>query len=269
MNKIAIGSDIGGSHITCQLYDLTQNRAIEDSKIRRPVDCHASGELIPDSWVDAIRVSANRLGLEKLAGIGFAMPGPFDYPNGIAWFKNVEKFESLYGVNVRDEILQRLDLPGHFPVRFMNDAVCFAIGESFHGNAAKHGKLLAITLGTGFGTTFILDHLPVAGEDGIPDDGFLYHIPFGNSIADDYFSTRWFLNEYETKTGLRISGMKELAENAGKDVMIPGLFKTFGFNLGSFLAPGLKGLMQVALLWEGTSQLPSICLKMKCLNSSI
>jgi len=78
-----------------------------------------------------------------------------------------------------------------------------------------------------------------------------------DAVIEPKLSLQWFLS------------MKELAENAGKDVMIPGLFKTFGFNLGSFLAPGLKGLMQVALLWEGTSQLPSICLKMKCLNSSI
>ena len=30
-NKFAVGADIGGSHITCQLFDLERNKPVEGS----------------------------------------------------------------------------------------------------------------------------------------------------------------------------------------------------------------------------------------------
>lgn len=240
MEKIAIGCDVGGSHITCQLYNLDNKQLIPGTKVRKPVNCHASATEIIGIWADTIGDSAVGTDLLNLFGIGFAMPGPFDYPNGIAWFRDVEKFDNLYGVNIGQEIRQRLQLPTNYPVRFLNDAACFAVGESYMGGAIHHKRLLAITLGTGFGTTFIDKHLPVAGKHGIPDDGFLYRVPFENSLADDYFSTRWFLNEYEVLSGRVVAGVKQLAENAATDNQINGLFAKFGENLGSFLVPWLK-----------------------------
>jgi len=240
MKKFAIGVDIGGSHITCQLYNLHDNQLVPGAKVRKQVDSNASAAEILDSWAGAIRETALSHKWEELAGIGFAMPGPFDYPGGVAWFKDVEKFENLYGVNVREEILHLLGLPEDFPIRFLNDAACFAIGESFQGEAAHHQRVLAITLGTGFGTTFIDNHLPVAGKYGIPEDGFLYRVPFGSSVADDHFSTRWFLKEYESLTGFRAEGVKELSGKAASDPDVAKLFSTFGANLGSFLAPWLS-----------------------------
>ncbi len=251
MKKIAIGVDIGGSHITCQLYNLPNNQLVPGTKVRKQVNCHASATEILDSWAGAIRQTALSHSLEELAGIGFAMPGPFDYPGGVAWFKDVEKFENLFGVNVREEILHRLDLPADFPVRFLNDAACFAIGESFQGETAHHQRVLAITLGTGFGTTFIDNHLPVAGKYSIPEDGFLYRVAFGSSVADDHFSTRWFLKEYESITGLRTEGVKELSDMAATDPIVAGIFATFGANLGAFLAPWLGGFNAGCLVIGG------------------
>jgi len=237
----AIGSDIGGTHITCRLFDLHSN-SFEGSRIvREAVDCHAPAGEILDKWAQSITLAANDIPLSSLVGIGMAMPGPFDYENGVAWFRNVGKFEQLYSINVREELLARLRLPHDFSIRFQNDAACFAIGESYTGQVAAHRRLLAITLGTGFGTTFIKDHLPIAGKYGIPDDGFLYHIAAGNSIADDQFSTRWFLKEYLRLTGYSIAGVKELAQKAEHDAFAAGIFKSFGKNLGEFLAPWLLG----------------------------
>jgi len=69
---------------------------------------------------------------------------------------------------------------------------------------SKFKRIVALTLGSGFGPAFIKNGLPVAGENGIPDDGFLCHVPFQKSIADEYFSTRWFLNEFRNQTGKEI-----------------------------------------------------------------
>jgi glucokinase len=237
--KIAVGTDIGGSHVTCQLFDLEKHLLIENTLIRKKVNGHGAADEILNTWAEAITETCKGFVISDLAGIGFAMPGPFDYPGGIAWFENVGKFDNLYGVDVRKEIQNRLQLDTGFPVRFLNDAACFAVGESVQGEASKHRRMLAITLGTGFGTTFIDNHLPVAGKYEIPKDGFLYRVPFKDSVADEYFSTRWFIREYESVTGRKISGVKEIAEEAETNENIAAIFNTFGGNLGGFLVPWL------------------------------
>ncbi len=241
MRKLSMGIDIGGSHITCQLFNLVENRPEEATKVRTDVNGNGLKEEILESWGKAIRQCISILNVRDLAGIGFAMPGPFDYLNGVAWFdENVDKFRSLNGVDVRSEIIRRLDLPDNFPVRFLNDAACFAVGVANTEPATKFSRIIALTLGTGFGTTFIKNGLPVAGEDGVPDDGFLYHIPFQQSIADEYFSTRWFLREYKKLTGKDAGGVKEIAQLAEYDYVVKGLFEIFGTNLGIFLSEWIR-----------------------------
>lgn len=241
MKKLAIGTDIGGSHITCQIFDLENQIPYENSLVRMSVDSHGSKDEIIESWAEAIKTTAETVGLNNLAGIGFAMPGPFDYPNGIAWFNaDVQKFEHLHGVDVKSELINYLGLAPEFSIRFLNDASCFAIGEAWLGEASNFKRIIAITLGTGFGTTFIKNRLPVAGVDGIPEDGFLYHIPFLQSIADDYFSTRWFIKEYLERTGNSVSDVKALTQLAKTDTESREIFYRFGENLGSFLVAWIE-----------------------------
>jgi len=240
MEKIAIGVDIGGSHITYQLFDLETNQPVENTRHRVDVNSRASKNEILDEWVAAIRLTTKHQNFPSLSGIGFAMPGPFNYRNGIAWFEGVQKFKELYGLNIREEIQNRLNLHREFPVRFLNDAACFAVGEAWMGEASNYQRIIALTIGTGFETTFIKNKLPMAGTDGILDDGFLYHVPFRKSVADDYFSTRWFLKAYFEKTGKKIHGVKELAEKAPNESLAADLFRDFGRNLGDFLVSWLK-----------------------------
>lgn len=251
-DKLAMGIDIGGSHITCQLFDITKNRLVPDSKIRIAVNGNGSKDEILESWVKAIRTASGQVNIKDLAGIGFAMPGPFDYLNGIAWFdKNVDKFHHLTGVDVKAELISRLDFTANFPIRFLNDASSFAAGEANLEPVSKFGRTIALTLGTGFGTTFIKNGLPVAGEDGIPEDGFLYHIPFKESIADEYFSTRWFIQQYQKQTGIELKGVKELVKLAESDLTAKNLFNDFGKNLGNFLVSWIKDFNAECIVMGG------------------
>ena len=251
MSKPVIGADIGGSHISCALYDTEKKAFVGAGRFRRAVDSGEEGHRILDRWAEVLGEAMDAAGGEGIAGIGFAMPGPFDYPNGISLIRGVNKFEGLYGMDVGREIRKRLNLAEDLPVRFLNDATCFAIGESFREPALRHERLLAITLGTGFGTTFIDRHLPVAGRDGVPADGFLYHIPYGDGIADDHFSTRWFRKEYLESQGQIVEGVKELAERAATDAAAAAVFQKFGRKLGAFLAPWLRDFRAEALVTGG------------------
>jgi len=237
---IAIGIDIGGSHISCGAVDLKINQLIPGSCFEAKVDNKASADDILTSWTGAIRKTMDVVGKNEIAGIGFAMPGPFDYSKGIALFERVEKYLSLYGVHVDNEVRARLGLPANMPVRFINDATAFAIAEAWIGVGHGIPHVIALTLGTGFGSAFIRDGIPVLEGETVPEMGCVWHLPFQEGIADDYFSTRWFEKSYLKLAGRQVNGVKEISELFDTDEVARKLLIEYGTNMGDFLAPWIK-----------------------------
>ena len=251
-NKLAIGVDIGGSHISCAAYDLEQVRYLEETYADSSLDNHApAGEIIA-VWGKAIGETMEMAGPENVGGIGFAMPGPFDYPNGISRFRGENgKYENTYGLDVPAGIRNILNLPHDFRIRFINDATAFAIGEDRFGMAREYRRSLSITLGTGFGSAFISDGLPVLQGPEVPGQGCLWHLPYEGGIADDYFSTRGFLGRYHSISGKKAAGVRELAELAHDDLIVKGLFDDFGSRLAQFLKPWLTSFKCEILVMGG------------------
>jgi glucokinase len=238
--NLAIGVDIGGSHISCAAVDLRSFSILDETRTEKAVDNKAEASKIIGVWVHALKDVIKKIPGDSLKGIGFGMPGPFDYVKGISYIRGVAKYENLYGCNVKNAISDNLDFPDDFPVRFMNDVSTFAVGEALVGKAAKVQRSMSITLGTGFGSAFIANRIPIVDGTEVPKLGCVYHLPYGDNIADDYFSTRWFIGRYKALTGNELSGVKEFAELAGTDNVVRELFSEFGTNLGVFLAPWLK-----------------------------
>lgn len=237
MNPTAIGVDIGGSHIACAAIDLSTHQIIPGTGSSEKIDNKAEAVEILDGWSHAVAATMALIDKKSLTGIGFAMPGPFDYPNGIALFERVEKYESLFGVNVSVQLRQRLHLDEAVPFRYINDATAFAIAEAWIGKASNYDKMIALTLGTGFGSAFIDHGIPVLTGDTVPEMGCVWHLPFKEGIADDYFSTRWFIKNYVEKTGITVQGVKDIAVRANHDPQAKAMFEEYGFNMGNFLAP--------------------------------
>lgn len=241
MNKtLAIGIDIGGSHISCAAVDLSTFRILDETRTERSVDNKAEAGKIIGVWVKAISDVMKKIQFDTLKGIGFGMPGPFDYVKGISYIRGVAKYENLYGCNVKNAIIDNLNLYNDFPVRFMNDVTTFAVGEALVGKAAKVKRSMSVTLGTGLGSAFIDSRIPIVDGSEVPKLGCVYHLPYGDNIADDYFSTRWFIGKYRELTGKLLNGVKEFAALAGSDKIVMELFNEFAVNLGIFLAPWLK-----------------------------
>lgn len=238
MKKYAIGVDIGGSHLSCAVVDLKEGSIIEESHNTVDVDNKSSASEILDKWSDTLRSTINMIGIENIKGIGFGMPGPFEYDTGIARFELVEKYYSLNGVNVERELSESLNID--VPFRFMNDASAFAVGEAWVGSASDFTNSISITLGTGFGSAFIRDGVPVVEGENIPALGCVWHLQYKEGIADDYFSTRWFLKRYKEETGLKAEGVKAIAIEALKNEDAKSLFIEYGRNMGDFFSPWLK-----------------------------
>ena len=241
MRNFAIGCDIGGSHISCAVIDVEKEIIRNETYATKKVDNKASSEEILNDWATALRDSLGKIDKNLLAGIGFAMPGPFEYDKGIARFTNeVAKYENLNGIDVGNEIKKLLELDTDSDVRFMNDATSFAVGEAWLGRAAGAERSVSITLGTGFGSAFIDNGIPVVERNDVPKLGCVWHLPFKKGIADDYFSTRWFLRRYAEKSGWEMEGVKGIANRAVVDPRAKVVFEEFGQNLGEFLGTWMK-----------------------------
>ncbi|MGE5419821.1 MAG: ROK family protein [Chloroflexota bacterium] len=249
--NIAIGSDIGGSHITCAALDLQTGAILRNTIAERAVDNQAQAVTIIRVWSEAVAEAMSKVPAEKIKGIGFAMPGPFDYVKGISYIRGVAKYENLYGFNIADAVSSTLRLPENVPIRFINDASAFAVGEAWAGSARNFTRSLSITFGTGFGSAFIADKIPVCDGPQVPRIGCVYHLPYEEGIADDYFSTRWFLKQYKTIKGKELSGVKELASLAKSDSVVRGLFTEFGEKSAKFLTPWLKSFEAEILVVGG------------------
>jgi len=251
-DKLILGVDIGGSHITAALVHA--GRVAEQSLSRRKLDTKRSsaGSLLKD-WMQTMQDAMSAAEGAALQGIGIAMPGPFDYIHGISRLEGLDKYESLYGINIKTAIINALRLEEDVPVLFENDASCFGLGAGMRKENGAAENVLAITLGTGFGAAFIRQGRIVRGG-GIPENGYLYNIPFKDGIAEDYISARWLLNEYSKRTGARsVRQVKELASLAidGQDEQSKEVFGVYAANLATSLAHWLRSFKADRLVIGG------------------
>lgn len=220
------GVDIGGTHITAALVDLEEKKIVTSSYVRKMINAQDDAKAIVDAWCEVINQAMHSLPL-KVEKIGIAMPGPFDYAAGVSYITGQNKYESLYQVNVKQLLAERLQLQTEH-IRFMNDAACFLQGEIFSG-AAMHAKTaFGVTLGTGLGTARY--------SNGLAEDADLWRFPFRGRIAEDYISTRWFVSRCYALTGQQLAGVKEILEHPSVTHCVQQLFDEFADHLSDFIA---------------------------------
>src|ERR1035441_9816936 len=82
MKRFAVGTDIGGSHISCAVINFESNSVLKGSFASQKVNNQGTAEEILSNWATTLSKAINRIEHRQLAGIGFAVPGPFDYATG-------------------------------------------------------------------------------------------------------------------------------------------------------------------------------------------
>lgn len=225
LNKFILGADIGGSHITAAVVDIENRKLLKDTYIREHLDTNGSVKEIIGSWTNVVKKSIALSG-KNVVSIGLALPGPFDYEEGISYINNQGKYQQLYQINVKEELAKALSLPKE-AIFFDNDAACFLKGQIFFGNAQDEVNLIGITLGTGLGS--------VVAVNGKVKDAELWCAKFKYGIAEDYLSTRWFIKKYLELTGKQAKDVRQICENASEHEL-KLVFNEFTNNLRDFLA---------------------------------
>jgi glucokinase len=219
-----IGVDIGGSHITAAHVSAADLKVIKSSLIRERVASMEGADVIIKSWVDALMPLIQNQG-EETTYVGIAMPGPFDYEKGISLMKGTKKYDSLYGLNVLEILAEKLNIPASH-ILFRNDAESFLHGELASGAVAGEKRALGITLGTGLGSA--------SNCQGKTVDSDRAFIPFKDSIAEEYISTRWFSKRFKELTGEDIKNVESLLASDKQEIK-DQIFEEFGQNLAAFL----------------------------------
>ncbi len=233
--------DIGGSHITAGICNKDNLTIDEDSIVRVDVDSRTTAAEILDRWQMAL-LSVTSRAKHPLNMVGVAMPGPFDYPKGISYIKGLNKYEAIYGMDIKQAFAGFLGIRAD-AVLFRNDAEATIAGEALAGAGRGYGKVAGVTLGTGFGSACC--------SNGTAVDLNYGSSPFKESIADDYLSTRWFQKRYRELSGKDIMHVKALAALLPHDETAVQVFSEFGLHMAEFLQQPLRQLAPDLLILCG------------------
>jgi len=226
-NPFVIAADIGGTHVTAALVDTDTWQVIDESTVRHSVNSHAHAKSILSAWATPFQEILKHPQAPQPAFVGIAMPGPFDYENGISYMRGQDKYDNLYGMDIRMELAERIGVAGTH-IRFINDAAAFLQGEVFAGRHNGSPKVLGITLGTGLGTA-------VWERGNNATDADLWKTPYLDSNAEEHLVTRWFVRK-ASQHGVEVTGLRELlALRDSHAAMVDGILAEYSANLLHFI----------------------------------
>lgn len=239
--RFAIAMDVGGSHITTAVIDLSEMKVFEDSFFKVSFDSNLPSKEVMDFWENAIRTLLENPQIENLSGIALAIPGPFDYEDGTCWIKDQDKYENFYGLNIKNLLRERFDFDQNFAIVFENDAKSFGKGEVYKNMENLPKNVMAITLGTGLGACFIENGKIVSKGKKVPENGEIWNLPYKNGMAEDSVSLRGLLSNYQNLSGIQLNNGLELYLLAidGDEKAIQAFHK-FGDDLAEIVLPWLK-----------------------------
>lgn len=236
-----LGIYISSFHITKAIVNLKTRSIIESSYQRRPLNSRGSAEEIINTCCSEIEKTLKTDGV-SVSKIGIAMPGPFDYEEGVSYIKNVKKYSTLYGLNIKQLIAEQLDISIE-NICMKNDAACFLKGEVFAGAAQGYDSAVGLIMGTGLGTARY--------ANGLAEDADLWNKPFLDGIAEDYISTRWFLKRYYELSGLNTTSVMELSSFYQTSPTVKNIYKEFVNNLAIFIDHFTKSMSPEAVVLGG------------------
>ena len=213
MDNAVVGVSISGKTIVA---GKVKNGLIEKS-LTRKIYNRGSEEDILAEVLNVI----NEVRDDEVAGIGIGVPSLVDVEKGIVY--KVQNIPSWREVHIK-EILE-----SHFGVKVYvnNDANCFAIGESYFGNARGFENSVGLIIGAGVGAGIIFKgHLYSGTNCGAGEFG---EIPYRD------FNYEYYLNDayFEYKYGVAASTFLSRANK--KDKIAKAIFEHYGTDLGNLI----------------------------------
>lgn len=234
--------DIGGTFIKC-----SDARTI-------PVDSNGTREEI----VKSFRVALGDM--STLESVAIAIPGPFDYANGVFLMKH--KFAALYG----ESFAELVQAPKGLKMSFIHDVNVMLRGEMTSGEAIGYKNAALVALGTGLGFSHSVDGQIRCNQLGSPEIS-IYYWPYKDGILEDFVSKRGLLRLYSELSGKTVEDMtvKQIAVLAsGGDKAARDCFDMAGQILAQTIEPILRERNIQCLLFGG-----QICKSFEYMESAV
>jgi glucokinase len=232
-----VALDVGGTAIKSGVVALGRVTAHA-----RPLDAVAMGPSIPTRSTESADIvlgqlaeaalSAAAIADDAVAGLAIAFPGPFDLAGGRALIRGLHKFESIYGLDLRDALRRRLEgaepaLAGT-PIEFARDSESAGVGEAVFGSGRSGERVLTVTIGTGLGACLTAGgHVVEVVGDLLIET--LAQRPTDGGRADDVLSARGLAD----RLGIETSAIRTLV---GEPAVVDAI-RDHGARLGAFLRP--------------------------------
>jgi fructokinase len=173
-----IGIDLGGTKTAIAVLD----GAGRELFARRVATTHGEYAATIETIAQLVAEAEERLGCAGQASIGVGMPGSIAPYSG-----KVQNANSIWlnGQDLAADLTARLDRP----VRFANDANCFALSEASDGSGQGARSVFGVILGTGCGGGLVYEGRLIDGPRGIA--GEWGHIPLPWPGAGDEPQPCW------------------------------------------------------------------------------
>lgn len=230
MKDTVIGIDIGATKI--HIAAVNASSVTKDLVI--PTSANASEEQIIQEIIEGIEKLANH----DFEGIGIGVPGLIDEEKGIVY--------DLWNIPSWKEVYLKDHLEKHFnkPVKIINDANSFALGESKYGIGRRYKNFIGISLGTGYGTGIIINGQLYSGT--LSGAGELASIKYLDKTIEDYCSGKFFNQHYGEEGAL----LYKKAQNNDPEAI--KAFREFGKHLGESIKLLLYILSPQAIILGGS-----------------
>lgn len=216
--------DVGGTEIKAAIY-----RDGSLSEITSYPSCSdRDSETVLSNLAGVIETEARGAVPMRVA---LAVPGPFDCENGVSLIRGVGKYDSIYGMDITAEIKKRLPSLADAAFDYTGDIEAFALGVSDMIPDARRGSIMCLCIGTGAGSAFLSDGGIIRSGVGVPENGWIYNLPFRDSVIDDYISVRGLGRLAEREFGRIMSGKELSALCVSGSVGAMRVYRRFGEEL--------------------------------------
>lgn len=206
-----IGIDMGGTQLRGGVVRGNEVSGIVSASV------HSEGSV--DQVLEQLFALVQQLLDPSVKGIGIGVPGLVSMPKGVVY--DVVNIASWKEVPLKQLMEDRFQLP----IKFENDANCFALGEYWFGKGKGHDSMLGLTIGTGLGSGIILNKKLYAGRHG--GAGEFGMIEYLDKYYEYYASGQFFQNVYE-RDGREVF---RLAKAGDKKAL--AMYEEMGSHLGN------------------------------------
>lgn len=225
-----IGVDLGATNI--RSGKIINGKVVNLSKNKVPQT--TDGQVVIEQLIQTIENTFDN----HIKAIGVGVPSLLDRKNGIVYqVQNIPSWEEVP--------LKRI-LESHFkvPVNIDNDANCFALGERVFGAGKNFEDFVGLSIGTGLGCGIIKEGKLIQDTNGCSGEfGSLFYL---DSIVEDYCSSKFFINHYNT-TGAELFEKAKRSESVAIES-----FREFGYHLGKAIQMILFSVDPEAIILGGS-----------------